>query len=38
LPKKEGERELGTCAECERSPRAGETWLILFADIGEAVT
>jgi hypothetical protein len=27
-----------TCAECGRSPRAGETWRILFADIGEAVT
>jgi hypothetical protein len=26
------------CAECARSPRAGETWRILFADIGEAVT
>jgi hypothetical protein len=24
-----------TCAECGRSPRAGETWRILFADIGE---
>jgi hypothetical protein len=21
-----------TCAECGRSPRAGETWRILFAD------
>ena len=27
-----------SCAECGRSPRAGETWRILFADIGEAVT
>jgi hypothetical protein len=27
-----------TCAECGRSPQAGETWRILFADIGEAVT
>jgi hypothetical protein len=27
-----------TCAECGRSPRAGEKWRILFADIGEAVT
>ena len=27
-----------TCAECGRSPRADETWRILFADIGEAVT
>jgi hypothetical protein len=27
-----------TCPECGRSPRAGETWRILFADIGEAVT
>jgi hypothetical protein len=26
-----------TCAECGRSPRAGETWRIVFADIGEAV-
>jgi hypothetical protein len=25
------------CAECGRSPRAGETWRILFADIAEAV-
>jgi hypothetical protein len=25
-----------TCAECRRSPRAGETWRILFADVGEA--
>jgi hypothetical protein len=25
-----------TCAEWGRSPRAGETWRILFADIGEA--
>jgi hypothetical protein len=24
-----------TCAECGRSPRAGETWRIVFADIGE---
>jgi hypothetical protein len=27
-----------TCAECERSPRRGETWRVLFADPGEAVT
>ena len=27
-----------TCAECGNSPRAGETWRIMFADIGEAVT
>jgi hypothetical protein len=27
-----------TCAECGRSPRAGETWRVLFADVGEAVT
>jgi len=27
-----------TCPECGRSPRAGETWRIRFADIGEAVT
>jgi hypothetical protein len=27
-----------TCAECGRSPRAGETWRIVLADIGEAVT
>jgi len=27
-----------TCAECGRSPQAGETRRILFADIGEAVT
>jgi hypothetical protein len=27
-----------SCAECGRSPRPGETWRILFADIGEAVT
>jgi hypothetical protein len=27
-----------TCAECGRSPRAGETWRILFADIREAAT
>jgi hypothetical protein len=27
-----------TCAECGRSPRAGEVWRLLFADIGEAVT
>jgi endogenous inhibitor of DNA gyrase (YacG/DUF329 family) len=26
-----------TCAECGRSSRAGETWRIVFADIGEAV-
>jgi hypothetical protein len=25
-----------TCAECGRSPRAGETWRILFDDIGAA--
>jgi hypothetical protein len=25
-------------AECGRSPQAGETWRVLFADIGEAVT
>jgi hypothetical protein len=25
-----------TCAECGRSPRPGETWRILFADVGEA--
>jgi ribosomal protein L44E len=24
-----------TCAECGRSPRRGEVWRILFADIGE---
>jgi hypothetical protein len=24
-----------TCPECGRSPRAGETWRIVFADIGE---
>jgi hypothetical protein len=23
------------CAECGRSPRAGEMWRVLFADIGE---
>jgi hypothetical protein len=27
-----------TCAGCGRSPRAGKTWRILLADIGEAVT
>ena len=27
-----------TCAECGRSPRADETWRLLFADVGEAVT
>jgi ribosomal protein L44E len=27
-----------TCAECGRSPRAGETWRVLFIDIGEAAT
>ena len=27
-----------TCAECGRSPRAGELWRLLFADIGEVVT
>ena len=27
-----------SCAECGHSPRAGETWRVLFADIGEAVT
>jgi hypothetical protein len=27
-----------TCAECGRSPRHGETWRIVFADLGEAVT
>jgi ribosomal protein L44E len=27
-----------TCAECGRSPRAGETWRVVFADNGEAVT
>ena len=27
-----------TRAECGRSPRPGETWRVLFADIGEAVT
>jgi hypothetical protein len=27
-----------TCAQCGQSPRAGETWRILFADIGEAVS
>jgi hypothetical protein len=26
------------CAECGRSPRAGETWPILLADFGDAVT
>jgi hypothetical protein len=25
-------------SECGRSPRVGETWRILFAEIGEAVT
>jgi hypothetical protein len=25
-----------TCAECGRRSRAGETWRILFADVGEA--
>jgi hypothetical protein len=25
-----------TCAECRRSPRAGETWRVLFAGVGEA--
>jgi hypothetical protein len=24
-----------TCAECERSPRTGEVWRVVFADIGE---
>ena len=24
-----------TCAECGRSPRAGEVWRVLFADVGE---
>jgi ribosomal protein L44E len=24
-----------TCAECGRSPRRGEVWRVLFADIGE---
>jgi hypothetical protein len=27
-----------SCVECGRQPRAGETWRIYFADIGEAVT
>jgi hypothetical protein len=27
-----------TCAECGRSPRAGEAWRVVFADIGEVVT
>jgi hypothetical protein len=27
-----------TCAECGRSPRPGEVWRVLFADLGEAVT
>jgi hypothetical protein len=27
-----------TCAECGRSPRAGETWRIVFADIREVAT
>ena len=27
-----------TCAECGRSPPAGEVWRIVFADIGEAAT
>jgi len=27
-----------TCAECRRSPRRGETWRVLFADLREAVT
>jgi hypothetical protein len=27
-----------TCAECGRSPRPGEVWRILFADLREAVT
>jgi hypothetical protein len=27
-----------TCAECGRSHRAIETWRVLFANIGEAVT
>jgi hypothetical protein len=26
-----------TCAECGRSPRAGETWRLMFADISEVV-
>ena len=24
-----------TCAECGHSPRAGETWRIMFVDLGE---
>jgi Zn finger protein HypA/HybF involved in hydrogenase expression len=24
-----------SCAECWRSPRAGETWRIMFVDLGE---
>jgi hypothetical protein len=27
-----------TCAECRRSPRAGETWRIVFIDIAETAT
>jgi hypothetical protein len=27
-----------TCAESGRLPRAGETWRIVFVDIGEVVT
>jgi hypothetical protein len=26
------------CAECRRTPCPGETWRIVFADIGEAAT
>jgi len=32
------QRRTTSAAECGRSPRAGETWRIVFADIGEAVT
>jgi ribosomal protein L44E len=27
-----------TCPECGRSPRAGETWRVVFVDIAEAAT
>jgi hypothetical protein len=27
-----------TCPECGRSPRPGETWRLLWADVREAVT
>jgi hypothetical protein len=37
MPKPESPALDLTCAECGRSPRPGEVWRVLFADIGEAV-